>query len=260
MKFGLDRYADLDSPIHRWEQRSKLVALIALIFAFAFVNRLIVLPAMILVSVLLYGLSRLPLSFLFSRLHYPGLFILAVVIFLPFAAGNTVLFELGPVHVKREGVEAVLLIATRFLCIITVSLVLFGTAPFLTTLKAMRSLRLPEIIVDMTLLSYRYLEEFGETQKTMRRATQLRGLNSDRFNWHTVRVLAGLAGSLLIRCYDRSEQVYQAMRLRGYGRSITSKSKPEFAPDLSQANLTSQVAFWLTLFVATGFVAAEVFL
>ena len=34
MKLGLDQYANLDSPIHRWEQRSKLVALIALIFAF----------------------------------------------------------------------------------------------------------------------------------------------------------------------------------------------------------------------------------
>lgn len=259
MKLGLDRYADLDSPIHRWEQRSKLVALIALIFAFAFANRLIVLPAMILVTALLYILSKLPLSFLLSRLHYPGLFILAVVVLLPFASGDTVLLSVGPVEVKQEGIEAVVLIATRFVCIITVSLVLFGSAPFLTTVKAMRSLRLPDIIVDMTLLAYRYLEEFSETQKTMRRAMQLRGMTSNRLSVRTMSVLAGLAGSLLIRSYDRSERVYQAMRLRGYGRSLHG-TDGEFAPDLSQANRTSQVAFWLTLLVATGFVAADVFL
>lgn len=262
MKLRLDQYADLDSPLHRWEQRSKLVALIALIFAFAFADRLILLPPMLLITAVLYVLSKLPLAFLLTRLRYPGLFILAVVALLPFASsGNTILFTIGSLEVKQEGIEAVVLIATRFLCILTVSLVLFGTAPFMTTIKAMRSLGLPDIIVDMTLLAYRYLEEFGETQKTMRRAMGLRGMNSDRFNFRTVRILSGLAGSLLIRSYDRSERVYQAMRLRGYGRSLGSHGDPnEFAHDLREADRASQTAFWLTLFIATGFVAAELFL
>ncbi|MGF1480673.1 MAG: cobalt ECF transporter T component CbiQ [Cyanophyceae cyanobacterium] len=260
MKRGLDRYVNLNSPIHRWEQRSKLVALIALIFAFAFVDRLILLPPMILVTATLYRLSKLPLGFLLHRLHYPGLFILAVIVVLPFASGTTVLFEIGPLPVKQEGVEAVLLIATRFLCILTVSLILFGTAPFMTSVQAMRSLRLPEVIADMTLLAYRYLEEFSDTQKTMRRAMQMRGFDN-RFSVKTIRILSGLAGSLLIRSYDRSERVYQAMRLRGYGGSLSRQSEQEgFVSDLYEADRNSQIAFWSVLLVATGFVAAEAFL
>ena len=259
MRLSLDRYAKLNSPVHRWEQRSKLVALMALIFAFAFVDQVILVPFMMVVTVLLYLASKLPLTFLLTRLRYPGLFIAVVILLVPFAAGETVLLQLGPFALKQEGLEAVLLIATRFLCILTITLVLFGTAPLMTSIKAMRSLRLPDVIVDMMLLAYRYLEEFGDTRTTMQRAMQVRGFKGDRFSFRTVNVLAGLAGSLLVRSYNRSERVYQAMRLRGYGRSLSGNNQG-FTNDLREANRTSRVAFWLTLLVASGFVAAEIFL
>lgn len=263
MKLGLDRYAELNSLIHRWEQRSKIVALVALIFAFAFVDELFLLPVMLVVTAVLYKLSQLPLSFLLKRLRYPGLFISAVIVLVLFTStGNTVFFSFGSLRVTQEGIETVLLIASRFLCIITVSLILFGTAPFLTSIQAMRSLRLPNVMVDMMLLSYRYLEDFGNTRKTMHQAMQMRGFKSDRFSWGNLQVLAGLAGSLLIRSYDRSERVHHAMRLRGYGRSSSSplSHRDEFAADLSEANAISRVAFWLTLFIATGFVGVTIIL
>ncbi len=261
MRLGLDSYTNLNSAIHAWEQRSKLVALIALMFAFAFVNQLILLPFMILVTAILYKLSKLPLSFLFKRMRYPGLFILAVVILIPFLTQGTVIFELGFIDITAEGLKTVFLIATRFLSILTVGLVLFSTAPFLTSIKAMRSLRLPQIMVDMTLLAYRYLEELGETRLIMQRATRLRGFQSNRFSLHTLQVLANLAGSFLIRSYDRSEKVYQGMRLRGYGNArITNSSGEGFVCDLAEANHISKIAFWLTLIIATAFVAATLFL
>ncbi|MGB3128425.1 MAG: CbiQ family ECF transporter T component, partial [Dehalococcoidia bacterium] len=121
----------------------------ALIFAFSFVQDLRMLPAMVLVTALVYGISRLPVSFMLSRLRYPSFFLLAVVVLLPFLSGQTVVASIGPLDLRQEGLVAVLLIATRFLCILTVGLVMFGTASFLTTLKAMRSLGLPAILTDM---------------------------------------------------------------------------------------------------------------
>lgn len=144
----LDRYAHLISPIHQWEQRAKIVALLALIFAFACVKHLVLLPARILVTATLYVLSRLPLSFLLNRLSYPGFFIVAVVLFFPFFVGNTAILTIGCIKIKQEGCLLFLLILVRFICIFTVSLVLFATAPFLATIKAMRSLGLPDVIVD----------------------------------------------------------------------------------------------------------------
>lgn len=217
MKLVLDRYAYLDSPLHRWQQEYKLVGLLSIIFAFAFVQNIWLLPIMVLITCVLFTLSQIPVSFLFKRLRYPSWFILAVIILLPFVSGETTVFQLGSLVIKEEGCWQALLVSVRFFCILTVSLVLFGTAPFLSSIKAMRSLGLPIVVVDMTLLSYRYLEELGETLTTMQRAMKLRGFQPKGFNRRNLEIFAQLTGSILIRSYDRSLRIYQAMILRGYG-------------------------------------------
>lgn len=217
MKLALDKYCNINSPIHNWEQTSKLVALLSLIFAFAFVTKLTLLPVMIVVTVTIFILSKLPLSFLISRLRYPGFFILAVILFLPFVAGKTVILDWGILTIKQEGCLAVIRIVTRFICILTVSLVLFGTAPFLKTIKSMKLLGLSAIIVDMMLLSYRYLEELGEMLTRMQRAIKLRGFQSRNLSKRNLEVIADLTGTLFVRSYEQSQRVYQAMILRGYG-------------------------------------------
>ncbi|MEC4804505.1 MAG: cobalt ECF transporter T component CbiQ [Jaaginema sp. PMC 1079.18] len=253
MKLALDRYAHLDSPIHRWEQRSKLVALLTLILAFALIEDLRLMPGMAIVTGILLGLSRLPLGFVLHRLRYPGLFITAVVIFLPFVAGETVLWQWQGLRLYQEGCVAVLAIATRFTCIMIVSLVLFGTAPFLTSIRALRALGLPPIVVDMMLLSYRYIEEFGQTLTTMQRAMRLRGFQVNRLNRRNLDCLAGLAGSLLIRSYERSQRVYEAMILRGYHSSSRGRQQVWLKP----MRATDAIALAIIVSIAAGFVLAE---
>ena len=174
MKFGIDEYAHLNSPLHRWDPRFKLVGLVSLIFAFSFVQDLRMLPPMLLVTGLVFALSRLPLLFLLSRLRYPSFFILVVVLFLPFLSGETVIASIGPFDLRQEGLAGALLIGARFLSIVTIGLIIFGTSSLLTALKAMRALGLPSVIADMALLAYRYLYEIGDYLHRMETAMRLR--------------------------------------------------------------------------------------
>lgn len=249
MKLIIDQYAYLNSPIHRWEQRSKIIALFSLIIAFAWINKLSLLPVMILVTVTLFLLSKLPFTFWLNRLRYPGLFIAAIVILLPIVAGETVILDLGILSIKQEGCQSVILIVTRFICILTVSLVLFGTAPFLTTIQSLRSLHVSSIIVDMMLLSYRYLAELNEMLITMNRAMQIRGFQANKFQWHNLQVLARLMGSILIRSYEKSQRVYQAMRLRGYGRHKLPPQKRDKSDRISKIASTVILAIAVSLIV-----------
>lgn len=228
---NLDCHARLHSPIHRWEQRSKLVSLLILIFAFAFVSHLVLLPFMAAIAIGLYLFSRLPFSFWLSRVRYPGLLVTAMVSFLPFGAGETVLWQWGILSLKQEGCEAVILIVVRFVSILTVTLVLFGTAPLGSSLKAMRSLGIPALIVDMALLAYRYLQELQNMRIKMQKAMQLRGFQSNRFSRRTLRLLAQLTGVLLIRSYEQSQHIYQAMILRGYGQEKSQEKKRKYECD-----------------------------
>lgn len=254
-----ETYIHRESVIHRWAPRLKLVSLFGLMFAFATVRQLALVPWMLGMAAVLYGLSGLPLSFLRQRLSYPGLFILAVVLLLPLTVGETVLAQWGWLTLRQEGLQATVLIVGRFLSILTLGFILLGTTPFLTILNTMRSLGLPPILADMTLLAYRYLYEIADTLATMQQAMRLRGFGHPQQRWFRIhgkamQQRAMLAGNLLIRSYEQSERVYKAMRLRGYGQGQTITvgiGGPSSAPGLSWL-LTGGV-----LLAAVGIVIAE---
>jgi len=247
----VDEYSNLNSPLHRWEPRCKLIGFMVLIFAFSSVRDLRVLLAMIVVTVSIYIISRLPISFMLRRLRYPSIFLLVVVLILPFVSGQTIIMSIGPLDLRQEGLLAVLLIAIRFLSILTIGLILFGSAPFLTTIKAMRALGLPAILADMILLSFRYLHEVGSDLQKMQTAMNLRGLRKHRFSLRSLRIPAWLGGSILVRSYERSEWVYKAMVLRGYGHAPHPRG--EF-----QTHAHDIITLGVFLLLAAGFVTGDI--
>lgn len=234
MKIRFDDCTDLDSWVHRWDARFKIIGLVGLMMAFATVKSLWLLPSMILIVGLLYRFASLPFSFLKERLRYPGLFLVGIVLFIPWLSGHTPIWQWGPIILWKEGLLASLLISVRFLCSVTIGFIVLGTTPFLTLVKAMRSLGVPVILTDMMLLSYRYLFEILANLDRMRRAMSLRGfcakpsfhpktpstsreVGAQRSLGNQITILATLAGTLFIRSYEQAERVYHAMRLRGYG-------------------------------------------
>ncbi len=219
MELHLDAYAHLDSPLHRWEPRCRLVGLLVLMFAFAFVRDVHLLLPMLTVTLGLLLLSRLPVAYILSRLRYPGGFFLLMAIVVPFVVGHSVLVHLGPLTLYREGVLFLLVLMTRFVSILTLGIILFGVTPFLISASAMRALGVPPLLVDMLLLTYRYLHDLGHDLQTMQIAMRLRGFRGQWLNRRNLGVLAALVGSLLVRSYAQSERVYHAMILRGYGAS-----------------------------------------
>ncbi len=251
MQLQLDRYAYLDTPLHRWEPRCKLVAMMVLIFAFSFVRDLRLLPVILAVSGAMYVYSGLPLSFLVSRLRLPAFFLLAMAVILPFASGQTVLFNIGPLAVKEEGCLDLLRIAVKFFSILTLGIILFGSMPFLTAVKAMRALGLPFILADMTLFAYRYLFEIGDNLKTMQTAMRLRGFNNRTPGG--LGTLASLAGTILVRSYEQSDRVFKAMILRGYGQPASFKEDFHARP----ADVAGML---LLMLAAAAVVAAEIML
>ncbi|EDX83870.1 cobalt ABC transporter, permease protein CbiQ [Synechococcus sp. PCC 7335] len=251
---NFETYVSGRSRLHSWTPRLKLVSLGLLMFAFAAIRGLPLVLPMLCFTAILYFLSELPFSFLLKRLRYPGLFILMVVLVLPFSSGETILWQWGALALRQEGVEAMVLIVGRFLSILTLGFVLLGTTPFVTLLRALRSLGLPNLIADMTLLTYRYLFETAEMLSTMQRSMRLRGFGQQRRRFRLQRQdlqrLAGLLGTLLIRSYERSERVYKAMQLRGYGQLKQPVLKASV--DSSSVLLTG-----LCIIAALSFVVAD---
>jgi cobalt/nickel transport system permease protein len=195
---GIDEFSDIESPVHRWDPRFKFIGLIALIFAFSFIQDLRILPAMVMITAVIYFISSLPLSFLLRRLRYPSLFLLVIVLLLPFVSGHTVISSIGPLDIRIEGLISVVLITIRFLSILTIGLVIFSTAPIFTTLKAMRALGFPSILTDIALLAFRYVYETGDDLRRMQASMKLRGFRNKSFSIRRLGTLAWLGGSVLV--------------------------------------------------------------
>lgn len=223
MHLHIDQYAHLDSPIHRWNPRTKFISLFLLILGFSLIQDLRLVPFMLLITAGIFSVSGLPLPFLLSRLRYPGIFLAALIVILPLFTGETVIFRLGFLSIQSEGVTYMLLVVSRFIAILTISLVIFGTSTFLTTVTTLRSMGIPSILADMLMLTVRYIFEIADALTRMQRAMKLRGFQLTKLDRRGMTQLAGLMGSLLIRSYEQAERVYKAMRLRGYGATDDDK-------------------------------------
>ncbi|ADH87335.1 cobalt ECF transporter T component CbiQ [Desulfurivibrio alkaliphilus] len=211
--------------LQRWDARFKLLGLLALVLAIATINDPALLPLVLAIPLVLAFFSGLPPSFLLRRLRYPSLLIMLLLLWLPLAVGETPWLSWGPVTLYQEGLVAALLICGRFLGIILSALVVFNTTPLATTLKAMRALGLPWVLVDMALLTLRYLQVLRHDLHQMRTVMRSRGWQN-RLRAGNLQTIAWLTGSLLLRSYERADWIYRAMRLRGYGHS--NSRSPEF--------------------------------
>jgi len=253
MNITIDEYAGLDSPFHRWDPRYKLIGLITLVFAFSYIQDLRMLLGMIAVTFTLYGVSRLPLSYMARRLRYPSFFLIALLLTLPFLSGENVIASWGPLALRQEGLLAALLIAVRLSCIVVTGLVFLGTTPLLTNIKAMRALGLPDIMADMAFLAFRYFQEIGHDLRNMQTSIRLRGFQGRRLSYRGLRIMAWLSGSLLVYSYERSESIYRAMIVRGYGHA--PQPQREF-----QASPRDTVALVTIILTGAGFIAGDILL
>ena len=203
--------------LHRLDPRIKLMGLMILAFSYSYVSNPLLLGVMGVATFTLWTVSGLSASFILKKLKFPSLIIMALVLTLPFISGETILMDLGVITLKQEGLVSSMIIAARFLCIISTALIVFNTSPLLDCIKAMRAMKLPWILADMIFLVFRYLQVIGDDYKRMRTSMQARGFDGNRFSLQTLRTIAWLSGGLLVRSFERSDWIYRSMRIRGYG-------------------------------------------
>jgi cobalt/nickel transport system permease protein len=67
-------------------------------------------------------------------------------------------------------------------------------------------------------------------------------------------VYAALAGSLLVRSYQQSQEIYKAMQLRGYGASMKSH------PSKGSLDVYSVIALMISLGIVAGLITLEILL
>jgi cobalt/nickel transport system permease protein len=208
-------FATGHSQIHRLDPRLKVLFATVYSFVVALSDRFPSLFAALALSFVLIGLARLNIREVAKRVLIVNGLILFFWLVLPLTFEGVVLFYLGPFAVTREGLLISARITLKSNAILLAFLALIASTSIATLGHALNRLRIPEKIVHLLLLTYRYVFVIEQEYQRLVRATKIRGFRP-KSNMHTYRTYAYLIGMLFVRASERAARVHQAMLCRGF--------------------------------------------
>jgi cobalt/nickel transport system permease protein len=210
-----ERFSQGDSLLHRTDIRFKIVAALSLTLVIALCHCFYTGIGGLLTGLLLLILARLNLRHVLWRFLAVNSFTAFLWLTLPLTYPGDVLFELGTVSLSRQGIELAALITIKANSIILIFITLLATATVAELGHGLESLRVPNKLCLLLLFSYRYIFVVSQEYHRLLRAARLRCFRPGT-DLHTYRTYAHLFGMTLVKSWNRSERVSQAMLLRGF--------------------------------------------
>jgi cobalt/nickel transport system permease protein len=234
----LDPYRPGNSPIHLLDARIKLILTVGFILTNALLPAgawpvYILLLALILSVELISGLG---ITYVLRRSLLAIPFILAALPLIFTVPGNPVFgFSIGSWYFQASyaGLERFISIAIKSWLSMQAAIILAACTSFPDLLVAMRALHLPQLLVTIFGLMWRYMFILVDEASRLLRARSARSGHSEQpraraggsVTWRA-RVTGGMAGSLFLRAFERSDRIYMAMVSRGYDGEVRSMPLP----------------------------------
>lgn len=218
MKFDLDRFAHIDSPLQRWDARWKLSAGVLFVICTVVLQELTAAMMAAAVGVGLVLVGRLPWAGVAHRLKPVTIVVVAIVVILAATAPGERLDVLG-LPLSKSGLAAGSLVAAKAFAIVLALVALVSSSPAQQTWAAMRRLHVPAGLVQVFHLAYRYVFVIQSESAAVQTAMRARGFRLQA-RTRALSVLGNAVGMLLIRSTERAERVYLAMQARGFDGSF----------------------------------------
>ncbi len=238
----LDPYRPGSSLLHRLDPRLKFILALAFILVVSLTPSgawpvYVLLLALVIAAAVLselgvgYALKRALLALPFVLAALPVIFTLdgPALMYLPLGSWK--------LTITQPGLERFISIALKSWISLQAAILLAAATPFPELMVAMRAVGLPRLLVAIFGLMWRYLFVLVDEVIRLSRARLARSGQSDRpglrpggsLAWRA-QVTGGMAGSLFLRAFERSDRIYVAMLSRGYDGEVRAAPLPPLAP------------------------------
>lgn len=212
-------FAFQNSWMHQLDPRIRLVTAFFYSLVVALSRNFIVLTTAVAISILLIMLARLPARQVIKRIVIVNTFIFFLWLVLPLTFQGTTAFTIGALRVYHPGVVMAAQITLKSNAILLALIALIATMAFSTLGWALNRLMVPDKILHLLLMTYRYVFVIDQEYQRLIRAVQIRGFRPGT-NLHTYKTYAYIVGMLLVRSALRADRVYKAMLCRGFKRKF----------------------------------------
>jgi cobalt ECF transporter T component CbiQ len=231
--------------LQRLDPRVKLSGFLLILLASAFSHSMMIIVGLLLFSIVLAAGSRLfGLSFLRRVWIFMPFYTALVALPALFITPGEPAFRLGALTVTQQGVRAAAFLTLRVAVSVSFMLLMVLTTSWPVLLKALRSLGFPRLFIFLLSVTYRYIYVLLSSANALFLARKSRKLGPEAWQ-STSRWTGALFGSLLEKSYVLGNEVFLAMKARGFRGE---------AAVLTDFRLRSgDVAWMLLLFSVAGF-------
>ena len=210
-----ETFAIGSSPLHRMDPRLKIIAATVFSFQTAISDNFFTLIAALVFAMTVVFLARLNFLLILKRLLIVNGFIFFLWVVLPLTFPGDPLFSLGPMDYTLSGVILSARITVKSNAILLFLIAMTGTSYLSTLGYALSRLKVPDKIIYLFLITYRYIFVIEQEYRRLIRAARIRCFEP-KTNLHTYKTYAYLIAMLFVRASFRAERVYQAMICRGF--------------------------------------------
>ena len=217
----IDSQSGGNSLFHRWDPRIKFCTLVIFMFCVASLTHIIWASLALTASLAAVLLARIPFQNPLRRVAAMGTFLGMFLVVMPLTAvekstDTLIVFEgMEWVRFNLRGFWLALLICLKAIAIALLTEPLLSTSPFSVTIQALARLNVPPILCQMLLLSHRYIFVFQDEAGRMLKGMRARGFRKQT-DLEALRTIGNFLGMLLVRSFDRTQRVFDAMTARGY--------------------------------------------
>jgi cobalt/nickel transport system permease protein len=219
-------FAHGDSWMHRIDPRFRVAGALLFAVAVALSRDTVALVAALALSLASVLAARLNRGQVLRGLMAPAMFLLLIWAVIPWTHGGVTWFHAGPVAVSRPGIDLCIQISLKTTTLLLTLMALISTMTLDTLGNALSRLGVPDKMVYMMLITYRYLFLLEQEYQRLTRAMKVRGFRPGT-NLHTYRSYAYLLGMLFVRASERARRVHWALVCRGFsGRFASLREYP----------------------------------
>ncbi len=215
MALDIDRYAHVESILNHWDPRLKILSMGIFIFCVALLESIPVAILGFIFAFFFLYLSKLPLRFVRGGIAFVLIFLVPLLLIMPLSYPGQAAFYVIGIPFAWEGLRIACIIIIKAVSVVITAYCVFGSSRFDVSMIALQHLKVPKMLVQMLLFTYRYIFVFIAEMRRMDIAMRSRGFVKG-FNLTTLTLMGNFVGTLLVRSFERTERVYKAMLSKGY--------------------------------------------
>lgn len=220
----LDDYALMSPLRHRNNWLKLTIVLFGLLVGVSATSPITPLFIALCMSFTTIALGRSPLKVYLKLLLAPLGFAFTGVIIIAFFSGSgqeLLSFELigYPLSIRADGLELALLVLSRSLSGMCCLYFLALTTPMIELFAVLKASRLPESLIELSMLIYRYIFVFLDMALCIKYAQTVR-LGYSNFR-RSLNSMGMLASTLFIRSWEQGDKLFLAMDSRCYDGKMT---------------------------------------